>query len=132
MGFLPLLWILPEPVHNDPGGDATVDATVFSITNEGTVTEAISGSIFVSGLDDGDHVVVEVWVALKDTITCTGGTVQASLLDGQTISDAPELINTGNRIIPMGQLGTFFDEVDLLLTKSDSPDPVNTSSGPTS
>ena len=121
-----------EPVTIDPGADATVEGIVSTIINPGTSTEAIGGIIEVSGLDDGDHVIVEVWVVLKDTIACSGGTVQATLKDGQTVHTPPELINTGNRIIPMGQLGSFFSDVDLLLTKSDSPDPVNTQFGATS
>lgn len=110
----------------DPGGNAMVSSLDWSIVNTGTSNEAIVGEITVTGLDDGDTVVVELWVVLKKDIPDkVNGNIQTSLEEAYTSDAALDIINTGNQTVPLLQAGDFFtDDADLSIIKSDSPDPV--------
>jgi len=110
----------------DPGGNATVSSLEWSVTNTGTNNEQIVGEVTITGLDDGDKVVVELWVVLKKDIPeKVNGNIQTGMGDAYTSDSALEVINTGNQTVPLLQAGDFFTEdADLSIIKSDSPDPV--------
>ncbi|NOR49079.1 MAG: DUF11 domain-containing protein, partial [Methanosarcinaceae archaeon] len=111
----------------DPGNDATVDSFTTTLANpDGGSTEEIQGTFQISGLDDGDNVIVEIWVVLKPTIPPgTTGNVQTSLISAQTVSASPETINTGMQTVPLLRVKQFFsNDADVSVTKTDSPDPV--------
>ena len=66
-----------DGAHFDPGADATVTGFTWSVIND-----EIVGVFTVSGLDDGDVVVLETWLVLDDTIPeGIGGNVQSRLID---------------------------------------------------
>ena len=108
----------------DPGANAKVDSWTDTVVNTGTSNEQIQGTIQVSGLDNGDSVIVEIWVVLKNTIPPgISGNVQTGLVSARTITG--ETINTGNQTVPLLRVGEFFSSnADVSVTKSDSPDPV--------
>jgi len=64
----------------DANNDATVDSFTWSL-----IDDEIVGIFTVSGLDDGDTVVLEPWLVLDDTISAgVGGNVQSRLIDAAT------------------------------------------------
>ena len=90
----------------DPEADAKVDSWTSAIVNAGTNNEQIQGTIQVSGLDDGDSVIVEIWVVLKNSIPPgVRGNVQTGLVGAQTASG--DSINTGNQTVPVQQVQDF-------------------------
>lgn len=90
-----------DGAHNDTGGTATV--TTYSTI---LVGNEIQGTIELSGLDDGDVVVVEVWVVLDDTFPIgSHGTVHSRLISAQTNHSTPETISVGGQNIPINQIG---------------------------
>ncbi len=114
----------------DAGGNAKVDSFSGVVLGTGTNNERIEGTIKVSGFDDGDNIIVEVWVVLKSTISANAnGNVQTSLQSAQTCTNAScssgSKISVGNQTVPLLQVGDFFTaNADVAVTKSDSPDPV--------
>ncbi len=112
------------------GATAQVDAYTWAIVNEGTSDEQIQGTIPVSGLQDGDTVVVEIWVVLKtvipdDTQEGAQGNVHTGMVEAHTATDTPDTINVGNKTIPLSKVQQFFTvEADLSIMKTDDPDPV--------
>lgn len=113
-----------DPGTYDPDSNAKVDSYTSTVVNPGTSNEQIQGTFQVSGLDNGDKVIVEIWVVLKSTIAPgTTGNVQTGLADAQTATG--NKINTGNQTVPLLQVGKFFtNEADVSVTKSGNPDPV--------
>jgi uncharacterized repeat protein (TIGR01451 family) len=111
---------------SDPGTDAKVDAYSYTVLNPGTSSESIQGTFQVSGLDDGDRVLVEIWVVLKSTIPLTSnGNVASGLVDAHTVYDPPDSISAGSQTVGLVQVQAFFTEqADLSVVKADSPDPV--------
>jgi len=109
----------------DPEGDARVDSYNDVIVGTGGSNERIQGTITVSGLDNGDIIVVEAWVVLKCYIDPkTTGNVQTSLVSAYTGTAPGDAISTGNQTVPLLRVGEFFTaDVDLNITKEDSPDP---------
>ncbi|SLN76162.1 hypothetical protein ROG8370_03851 [Roseovarius gaetbuli] len=122
--------------HVDPGGDATVDSFSWSV-----IGAEIVGVFTISGLDEGDSVILEPWLVLDDTIAeGIGSNVQSRLIDAATGPDntlnvAPNgtinlvssgsTVNTGNQTVPLLQPQDFFNaNVDLAVTISDNPDPI--------
>ncbi len=121
--------------HVDGGTDATVTGYSSAVVND-----EIVGAVTVSGLDDGDTVVVEMWLVLDDTIPPgIGGNVQSRLIDAATGSDAGysvansgaitldngDSISTGNQTVPLLKPSDFFTaDVDLSITKADDVDPI--------
>ncbi|SHJ06539.1 conserved repeat domain-containing protein [Dethiosulfatibacter aminovorans DSM 17477] len=90
----------------DPDGDATVSDLDWEISDAGTKTEKIDATIKVSGLDDGDLVIVEIWVVLKDRIPDkASGNVQTGLDSAQTQDG--DVINTGNETVPLLKVQDF-------------------------
>ena len=124
-----------DGAHVDANDDATVDSFTWSL-----IDDEIVGIFTVSGLDDGDTVVLEPWLVLDDTIPAgVGGNVQSRLIDAATGADqtidiansgAISLVNgdsisTGNQTVPLLRPAEFFTaDVDLSVTKADDPDPV--------
>ena len=119
-------------------GDEKVVAFSSSVVGAGTNQE-IRGSYNISGLQDNDRVVLEIWLVLKSTIPAgTGGNVQSELFDADTCPtqsgstgcsasgpNNPANISTGNQTVPLLQVGQFFSsDANLGVTKTDSPDPV--------
>jgi len=115
-----------DPGTIDPGNNAKVDSFTSELANPGTKDEEIQGTFQISGLDNGDNVIVEVWVVLKPTIPSgSTGNVQSRLVSAQTVATEPDDINTGNQIIPLLQVQEFFSaDADISVNKTDSPDPV--------
>jgi hypothetical protein len=86
--------------HNDPSGDASVSSFNWSIVKG----NEIQGVFNITGLDDGDEVVVEVWVVISGTFPSAGanGNVHSRLIDATTSRDK---INTGTQTVPMMKKG---------------------------
>ncbi|MGB9928995.1 MAG: beta strand repeat-containing protein, partial [Methanosarcina sp.] len=108
---------------NDPGNNAKVDNYTSTLIGSGS-SQQIQGTFNISGLDNGDRVVVEIWVVLKSKIpTNTGGNVQTGLENAQTNNGST--INTGRQTVPLLQVGKFFtNSADVSVMKEDCPDPV--------
>ncbi len=110
----------------DKGGDAMRNNTL----SIGTPTSSdFTTSIEVAGLDAGDMVPVEVWVVLKSSIgSGFGGNVPTRFESAETSGtcEAGQKINSGAQNIPLLQVQDFFSSnVDVSITKTDSPDPVD-------
>ncbi|HEY3290919.1 MAG TPA: DUF11 domain-containing protein, partial [Anaerolineae bacterium] len=107
---------------------AKVDTYTSSLLLPGQTKETIQGNFTVSGLKDGDNVIVEIWVVLKSSVPAgAGGNVQTSLVGASTgaYGGSGSTISTGNQTVPLLQIGSFFTaNADVSITKSDSPDPV--------
>jgi uncharacterized repeat protein (TIGR01451 family) len=113
-----------DPGTTDPGNNAKVVSFTSSTVNPGTSNEQIQGPIRISGLENGDRVIVEIWVVLKSTIpTGSTGNVQTGIVGAKTANN--DTINTGNQTVPLLRVQEFFSSnADISVTKSDSPDPV--------
>ncbi|MDD3246725.1 MAG: DUF11 domain-containing protein, partial [Methanosarcina sp.] len=107
----------------DPGNNAKVDSFTSTLIGSGS-SQQIQGTFNVSGLDNGDQVVVEIWVVLKSTIpTGTTGNVQTKLDSAQTATG--DTINTGAQTVPLLKVKDFFtSNADISVVKTDNPDPV--------
>ncbi|MDO9212310.1 MAG: Calx-beta domain-containing protein [Methylococcales bacterium] len=137
-GFNPAYGVLAafvdkgDPQYTDTGALATVTGIHTTTLDVGGNNERIHSDITVSGLTDGDKVIVEVWVVLKNTITSSvTGNVQTSIFGAGTGSGPIVItgggknadISTGNQTVPLLQVGDFFSaSADLSVIKSDSPD----------
>ncbi|MDI9394256.1 MAG: DUF11 domain-containing protein, partial [Euryarchaeota archaeon] len=107
----------------DPLNNAKVDSFTSILTGSGS-SQKIQGTFIVSGLNDGDSVVVEIWVVLKSNIPAgTSGNVQTRVLSAQTATG--DSINVGGQTVPLLRVGDFFSsKADVSVVKTDSPDPV--------
>jgi uncharacterized repeat protein (TIGR01451 family) len=95
------------------------------ISSSEVVGKNIKGTFEVSGLNDGDKIIVEIWLVLKSELPTTNvtGNVQASLDSAKTSTG--ETISTGNQTVPLNQVGKFTTvTADVEIVKSDSPDPL--------
>ena len=124
-----------DGAYTDGGAQATVTNFIWSIIND-----EIVGVFTVSGLDNGDEVVMETWMVLDDDIPSgTGGNVQSRLIDAATGSDQTinvansgtitlvngDNITTGNQTVPLLRTKEFFtSDVELSVTKTDDIDPI--------
>ena len=110
--------------NQDSGVLASVDQFQSIVVNGGTHNEAILGTFQVSGLDNGDNVIVEIWVVLDDTIPeGATGNVQTSLFSARTgaIDGTGSTISTGNQTVPLLRVQEFFSsDADISVIKSDS------------
>ena len=89
----------------DPHFNAKVDSFSAVMVNAGTIDEKIQGTFRVSGLDTGDRVVVEIWVALMSSQPDhVGGTIAADLVGAQKVLTPPQPISTGSKTISIGNL----------------------------
>lgn len=57
-----------DGANKDTGNNAKVDSFKWNVADKGTSNEQIQSTIQVSGLDDGDTVVVETWLVLKSVV----------------------------------------------------------------
>ncbi len=114
-----------DPGTIDPGQNAKVDSFTYTLANPGTSNEEIQGTFNISGLDNGDNVIVEIWVVLKDQIPASvGGNVQTEVISAETANN--DAISTGQQTVPLLQVKEFFtNKVDVSVIKYDEPDPVN-------
>jgi hypothetical protein len=85
-----------DGAHYDPEGDATV-----TLYNSRVIGDEIQGVINLTGLDEGDVVVVEVWLVLQTMWPSGGatGNVGSRLIDAKTAQNSP--INTGEQTVPL-------------------------------
>lgn len=117
-----------DAASHDPGGNARVDSFSSTVEKEGTSNEQIQGNIQVSGLDNGDTVIVEIWVALKSAIPQKStGNVQSGFISAATgpIGAAGDTITGGQETIPLNKVGEFFSaKTEVGIVKTDSPDPL--------
>jgi uncharacterized repeat protein (TIGR01451 family) len=113
-----------DAATSDLGANAKVNSFTSTTAMAGTNNEQIQGTLQVSGLDNGDSVIVEIWVVLKSTISAgVSGNVQTSLFSASTAS--ADTINAGNQTVPLLRVQEFFSSsADISVSKSDSPDPV--------
>lgn len=111
-----------DPYYVDSG----INATVSGFTNSPLSGTQIKETITVTGLEDQDKIVVEIWVVLKKSIAIgTGSNFQTALDNAKTVAASPETISTGNQTIPLLQVGDFFSaDADVSIIKTDSPDPI--------
>ena len=107
----------------DPGNNAKVDNYTSVRTGSGS-SQKIQGTFNISGLDNGDKVVVEIWVVLKPTIPANaGGNVQTGVSGARTVTG--DTISSGSQTVPLLQVGKFITaDADVSVTKTDVPDPV--------
>src|SRR5436190_12164 len=98
-----------DPGSLDPNNNARVESYHSEVINSGTIDEAIQGTFRISGLDDGDRVVVEVWMVLDSAMPDhTGGTVASTLVSAQTVAAQPVTINVGTQTDSLGNLSKIF------------------------
>ncbi|SFC47913.1 LPXTG-motif cell wall anchor domain-containing protein/conserved repeat domain-containing protein [Alkalibacterium subtropicum] len=122
-GFDPNYMVFAGFVDTVDSTDPGNDATVYDIDAALVGTE-IQGTFYLSGMDTGDTIIVEMWVVLKDTLPeKVGNTVQTRLISAETATG--DTINTGNQTVPLNQTSTFTSvEADVSIIKSDEPDPL--------
>jgi len=89
----------------DPHFNAKVDSVSSSITNADTNDEKILGTVRVSGLDPGDRIVVEIWVALMAAQPAkVGGTIAADIILANKLTSPVTPISSGVKTISIGNL----------------------------
>jgi hypothetical protein len=91
-----------DGAHIDPGMNALVTNFTWShVTDANNHGNEIQGVFDVEGLNDGDEVVIEVWVVIQSTFpTKATGNVHSRLIDARTLRSA-STINTGTQTVPM-------------------------------
>lgn len=108
-----------DGAHLDPGGDAKVQSYSWAV-----VGDEIQGTFVVSGLNDGDVVVVEAWLVLEDWIPAkndVGGNVPSRLISAKTVATPSASISTGNQTVPLLQVDAFYNaDADVSVTKTAS------------
>ena len=116
-----------DPLYVDTSGAgtnglATVSSFTSTVVNLNTNNEQIQGTFKISGLDDGDKVIVEIWAVLKDMIPLgSTGNVQTGVVSAKTATG--DTIETGSRTLPLLRVQEFFSaNADLSVIKSDSTD----------
>ncbi len=107
-----------DAYSDDPQNDAKVDW--YSDTLVGT---EIQGEFQISGLDDNDEIIVEVWMVLMEELPDKAtGNVQSRMISAQTGGAEPDTISLGNQTIPLLRVGSFLTaSADLSITKIDVP-----------
>ena len=98
-----------DEAHVDPLGNAAVDNTSWVWINEKNPSKSpdeIVGTFDLSGLDDGDTVVLEIWMVLDKTfVNGATGNIQSRLISARTASG--DTINTGNQTVPLMKVDDF-------------------------
>jgi uncharacterized repeat protein (TIGR01451 family) len=109
-----------DPAHLDADGKARVSSFSSVVEKANTSNEQIVGTVNLTGLNKGDRVIVELWVALKSDIPAgAGGNVQTGLVGASTA--AGDRINAGNQTLPLLQVQDFFKAVaDVRVVQSDN------------
>jgi uncharacterized repeat protein (TIGR01451 family) len=100
-----------------------VDNFTSTLVGSGS-NQYIQGTFNVSGLDNGDQVVIEIWVILESTIPPkSSGTISATVDSAQTASG--DKITSGQQSTDINKIGQFFtNEADVSVVKTDISDPV--------
>ncbi len=94
-----------DPGTRDPNANAKVESFQSTLVNMGTIDEKIQGTFRISGLESGDRVVVEIWVALLSAMPAhVGGTIASDLVSARKASVPPEPISTGSQTVSIGNL----------------------------
>jgi hypothetical protein len=90
-----------DGAHIDTGLAASVTSFTWSHVIDVKGNE-IQGVFEIEGLDDGDEVVIEVWVVIQSTFPSAGatGNVHSRLIDAKTLT-TEDAIDTGMQIIPV-------------------------------
>lgn len=109
----------------DQGNNAKVDSYTSNLIGSGN-SQQIGGTFSISGLDDGDRAVVEIWVVLKSRLPASpSGNVRTKLESSNTASG--DAINVGTQIVPLLRVEEFASNIaDISVMKTDIPDPVIT------
>lgn len=113
----------------DPEGDAQVYSYTTDIQDPAPPEKGeIQGTFQVSGLDNGDQVVMEVWLVLDCHFPPNAtGNVASRLISAQTVPPTgvtPDAISTGNETVPLLQVSNFVDtDVYLSVYKVDDNTP---------
>ena len=98
-----------DAFHVDPGGDASLTNVTWAWEdneNPPGPKDEIVGTFELAGLDDGDTVIIEVWVVLKDSLPDdASGNIQSRLIDAHTADG--ETISTGNQTVPLLKVKEF-------------------------
>jgi hypothetical protein len=86
-------------IDNGPGIAKVTDYTWSHVIAE----KEIQGVFNIEGLNDGDQVVIEVWVVIQSTYPTSKatGNVHSRLIDARTLSKTSSSINTGTQTVPM-------------------------------
>lgn len=116
-----------DTANKEVGNYAKVDSFKWKVAEKGTSNEQIQSTIQVSGLDNGDTVIVEVWLVLKSVVPPNvTGDVQSNVYSAETGSTGNgDKINVGNQDIPLKQVKDFFNiDAEVSIKKTDNPDPV--------
>ena len=91
-----------------------------------TTADEIQGTFGISGLDDGDEVVVEIWLVLANPMPFppkVSGNVPSRLISA--VSGSGAAISTGSQTVPVQRVQEFItSNADLSIVKSDDRDPV--------
>ena len=103
---------------DDPENDAKVDWYSDTLVETGIQVE-----FQVSGLDDGDEIIVEIWLVLMEELPDKATrNVQSRMISAQTGDSEPETISLGNQKIPLLRVGSFLNaSADLGIKKIDVP-----------
>lgn len=110
-----------DPDSIDTGEPASV---IFSPEMDGT---CIKGNFQVSGLNQGDRIIVEMWVVLKSKLPDGGanGNVQSNLVSAETAAGDKITKGSGNQTVPLNQIDKFTTVTsEVGIVKSDKPDPL--------
>jgi hypothetical protein len=89
-----------DGAHRDPYKNAKISGYSWHVEDN----KEIIGVFNVTGFNDGDVVVIEVWMVLQSTWPVEGatGNVQSRLIDATTLTPGYEdAINTGEQTIPL-------------------------------
>jgi hypothetical protein len=107
-----------DSYYLDPVNKASVDWVSSTL-----VGDEIQGQFQISGLDDQDHIVLEVWMVLDSIIPQNAtGNVQSRMISAFTVADPQDTIQTGNQTIPLNKIGEFYRATaDLQISKIDVP-----------
>lgn len=114
----------------DTGDSRSIDTgTQAAVTEFTSVMDGscIKGDFQVSGLDNGDRIIVEMWVVLKSYLPPGGvtGSIHSELTDAKTSDGTSISKGSGNQTIPFNQVEKFESAVtDVSIVKSDEPDPL--------
>ena len=123
-GYDPAYQVYCAFVDSADAANANLDGNEnVSYTSQIDATGRIQGNFNISGLNDGDTVIVEIWVVLKNTIPSdANGNVQSNVESAQT--GAGDNISVGNQTIPLLKVQEFFSSsADVQVQKIDAPDP---------
>jgi hypothetical protein len=107
-----------DGAHVDNGDLAEVSAFSWTYEND----DEIQGVFEITGLDDGDEIVVEVWVVIQESFPSAGatGNVHSRLISARTLT-TEDTINTGTQTVPMmksQEVGPLDDTQSRLGTSS--------------